>query len=145
MPQRFFMVRELTESNRFYIVYRAINERYVMDSFSLLRIDVLIDQLRKASCITHHDLRLAYNQARMSDDGPTYDSIVTITFKGLTPNGAPCLLEIFVMVFGLCNALATLTRLMTRVLEQFIHLFVVVHLDDICIYSKLAEAHLDHL
>jgi hypothetical protein len=81
----------------------------------------------------------------MFDDGPTDDSIAATTVQGLTPNGAPCLLEMLVIGFGLCNALATFTRLITHVLDPFIHLFVIVYLDDICIYSKSAEEHLDHL
>jgi len=81
-------------------------------------------------------LRSAYNQVRKSDDGPTDDSIVATTFQGLTPNGAPCLLEMLVIGFGLCNAPATFTRLMSHVSDPFIHLFVIVYLDDMCIYSK---------
>ena len=34
---------------------------------------------------------------------------------------------------------------MTHVLDPFIHLFVIVYLDDIFIFSKSAEDHLDHL
>ena len=70
----------------------------------------------------------------MSNDGSTDDSIVATTFEGLTPNGAPCLLEMSVMVFGLCNAPTTFTRLMTHVLDPFIHLLVIVYLDDIRTY-----------
>jgi hypothetical protein len=81
----------------------------------------------------------------MSDDGRTDDSIDATTFQGFTPNGAPCLLEMLVMGFGLCNALATFTRLMTHVLDPVIHLFVIVSLDDMCIYFKPAEDHLDHV
>ena len=49
------------------------------------------------------------------------------------------------MGLGLCNAPATSTRLMIHVLDLFIHLVVIVYLDEICIYYKSAEEHLDHL
>ena len=54
-------------------------------------------------------------------------------------------MKMMMMGFGLCNALATFTRRMTHVLNPFTHLFVIVYLDDICIYSKSAEEYLDHL
>ncbi len=81
----------------------------------------------------------------MSDDGPSDDSIAATILQGLTPKGAPCLLEMLVMGFGLCNAPVTFTRLMTHVLDPYIHLFVIVYLDDICIYSSSLEEHLAHL
>ncbi len=100
------MVRKLNYSIIVCIDHRAINERTVKDSVPLPRIDDSIDQLRDATCITHLDLRSAYNKVKMSDDGPSDDSIAA--FKGLVPNGSPCLLEMIVMGFGLCNALAPL-------------------------------------
>ena len=58
--------------------------------------------------MTHLDLRSAYNQVRMSDDGPQDDSIAATAFQGIIPNGASCLLEMLVIMgFGLCNAPAT--------------------------------------
>jgi hypothetical protein len=81
----------------------------------------------------------------MSDDGPTEDSFASTTFQGLTPYGAPCLLEMLVMGFGLCNAPTTFTRFVTHVLDPFKHLIVIVYLDDICVYSKSAEEHFDRL
>jgi len=81
----------------------------------------------------------------MSDNKPTDDSIDATTFQGLTPSGAPCLLELLLMEFGLCIGPSAFTRLMTHGLDPFIHLFVIVYLDDICIYSKSTEKHLDHL
>ena len=59
------MVRKLDGSIRVCIEYRAINEYTVKDSFPLPRIDHLIDQLKDATCITHIDLRSAYNQVGM--------------------------------------------------------------------------------
>jgi hypothetical protein len=81
----------------------------------------------------------------MFDDGPTDDSIAATKFQGVTPSGAPCLLEMLMMGFGLCNAPATFTRLMSHVLDPFIRLFFIFYLDDICIYFNSAEGHLDHL
>ncbi len=105
------MVRKPDGSVRVYIDYRAINERTFRDSFHLPRIADLIDKFREARCITHLDLRSAYNQARMLNDSPTNDSMLAIAFQGLTPNGAPCLLEMLAMGFGVCNALATFRAL----------------------------------
>jgi hypothetical protein len=50
-----------------------------------------------------------------------------------------------VMGFGLCNALTTFTRLMRHVFDPFVHSFVIVYSDDICIYSKTRQEYLDHL
>ena len=83
------MARKPNGSIRVCIDFRVINERTVRDSFSPPRIYDLIDKLREARCITHLDLQSAYNQVRMSNDGPTADSIESTAFQGLTPNSAP--------------------------------------------------------
>jgi hypothetical protein len=49
------------------------------------------------------------------------------------------------MPFGLCNAPATLQRMMNDILRDFLHKFVTVYLDDVCIYSRTLEEHLEHL
>jgi len=89
--------------------------------------------------MTHLDLCSAYNQVRMSDDGPQDDAIAAATFQGLTPNGGSCLNEMLAVGFGLCNAFSLP---IINVLEHYISNFVVVYLDDICIFSEAHEQHL---
>jgi hypothetical protein len=114
------MVQKLDGSIRVCVDYIAWNDCTIKDSFPLPRIDDLLDKLRSAKCMTHLDLRSAYNQIRMSDDGPQDASIAATTFQGLTPNEASCLLVNLVTGFGLCNVPATFSRLMDHVLEPYI-------------------------
>ena len=65
-----------------------------------------------------------YHQVRVAED-----DVWKTAFQG--PDG---LYEFVVMSYGLTNAPATFQRLMNHVLAPVLHKFVIVSLDDICVF-----------
>lgn len=121
---------------RFAIDYRLLNKVTHKDSYPLPRIDDTLDALAGASLFSVLDLRSGYWNVNIAEkDRPK--TAFSIPGSGLW--------QFKKMSFGLCNAPATFVRLMERVLRGLSWKICLVYLDDIIVFSKSFDEHLENL
>ncbi|GJZ61195.1 putative nucleotidyltransferase, ribonuclease H [Tanacetum coccineum] len=128
-------VKKKDGSFRMCIDYKELNKLTVNNRYPLPRIDDLFDQLQGSQFFSKIDLRSRYHRLRVHED-----DIPKTAFR--TRYGH---FEFTVMPFGLTNAPAIFMDLMNRVCRPYLDKFVIVFIDDILIYSKNQEEHVEHL
>ena len=128
-------VQKKDGSLRMCVDYRAVNKQTEKNRYALPRIDDLLDQLHGSTVFTSLDLAQGYHQIRI-----TPEDVPKTAFR--TPIGH---FQYRVLPFGLTNAPATFQAVMNDIFRPYLGKFVLIYLDDILIYSKTPEEHVEHL
>ena len=115
--------------------WRALNNITVKNRFPLPRIDETLDRLGGAQIFSSLDLNSGYFQIRISEEDAHKTAFTT-------PFGQ---YEFKVLGQGLANSPATFQSVMNRIFAPHLYKFVVVYLDDIMIFSRTPEEHVQHL
>ena len=130
------LVRKKDGKLRFCIDLRKLNNRTMKDSYSLPRIEHVLDQLLGATIFTTLDLKAGYWQVEMVEECKPYTAFTC------SPLG---FYECETMPFGATNAPATFQRLMDNCLGELNMNWCIVYLDDIIIFSSDAASHIERL
>lgn len=129
------LVRKKNGDLRMCVDYRKLNAKTRRDAYPLPRIDESLDALQGANFFSTLDLASGYQQVAMDKEDQHKTAFIT-------PFG---LYEFKRMPFGLCNAPSTFQRLMTSGMNDMLFRILLVYLDDILIFSRTFQEHLDRL
>ena len=129
------LVRKKSGELRMCVDYRVLNAKTIKDAYPLPRIDESLDAPSGVALFSTMDLQSAYYQVEIAEDDRTKTAFTT-------PIG---LYEFNRIPFGLCNAPATYQRLMQDMFRDNLFRDLLVYLDDILVYSRSVEEHMQRL
>ena len=129
------LVPKKSGEKRFCIDYRRLNSITVKDKYPLPRIDDTIDHLHGAKFFSTLDLFSGYWQIEIEEEDKQKTAFTTDEGH----------FEFNRMPFGLTNAPATFQRLINNVLRQALKKYALVYLDDVIIFSKTIDDHINHI
>lgn len=122
-------------SFRFCVDFRHLNALTAKSKFPVPVFDQLMDELAHASWFSKLDLRAGFHQI-LVQQGEEFKTAFQMHLGQY---------EFRVMAFGLTGALGTFQDAMNSTLAPGLRRFVIVFFDDILIYSRTFEDHLEHL
>jgi hypothetical protein len=129
------LVKKKDGSYRFCVDFRHLNALTLKSKFPVPVFDHLMDELSSASWFSNFDLLAGFYQILLKP-GEEFKTAFQTHFGQF---------EFRVMAFGLTGAPGSFQGAMNATLAPGLRKFVVVFFDDILVYSRTYEEHLDHV
>jgi hypothetical protein len=117
------------------IDYRKVNELILPDSYPMPRTDEILDNLHGAKYFSKLDMTDGFWQIALAEDSRDYTGFVTRSKFWRWK----------VLPMGLKSSPSVFQRKMDCILGEIKWKFVMCYLDDLIIYSKTFEEHMDHI
>ena len=130
------LVRKKDGGLCFFIDFHCLNAHTKKDPYPLPRIQEALESLVGAGHFSCLDLKSGFWQIRMDEASKQY---TTFTMGNLG------FFECDRMPFGLCNAPATFQQLMQNCMGELNFTYCLIYLDDLIVFSWMAEEHLHRL
>ena len=130
------LVRKKNGKLRMCVDYRMLNKRSVKDAYALPRTEEVFDILHGAKVFSTIDMKSGYHQVEMEEIHKERTAFTV---------GPLGFYEYCKMPFGLTNSPATYQRLMEECLGDYNMKICIIYLDDIIIFAKDFEEHLQRL
>ena len=121
---------------RMCVDYRQLNLRTIRDSYALPKIDEILEALQGNRFFTVLDMKSGYHQISVQEEHKQRTAFTVGPLGFYEYNRMP---------FGLVNAPATYQRLMEDCFDGLNLQICFIYLDDLIIFSKTFEEHIDRL
>jgi len=128
-----FFTKQANGKLRIVVVYRGLNAITIKDKYPLPLMTTLMEQVGTSQIFSKLNLKLGFNLLRIAEGNERKTAFKTR--YGLN--------EYTVVPFGLTNAPSVFQRYLNNILAEKIDRGVIVYIDDILIYSKTEEEHIE--
>ena len=130
------LVRKKNGKLRFCLDLRKLNSKTLKDSYALPRIEQTLESLAASMVYSTLDLTSGYWQVEMAEECKPYTTFTC---------GPLGFFESETIPFGATNAIATFQRLIEDCLGDLNMNWCIVYLDDVIVFSKTPDEHLERL
>ena len=130
------LVRKKDSTLHFCVNFRCLNMQMKKDSYPLPCIQEALESMVGSAHFSSMDFKSGFWQIKMAPELQQYTAF-TLGNLGFY--------EFTHMPFGLCNASVTFQHLMQNTLGELNPTYCVIYLDDVIVFGRTEEEHLEHL